>query len=232
MSVKSIYSLLAILLGYCLIIGGFIVFGGNVETRIIILDIIVSCLIFTQFVLFALFPLVNLGNPDHREVGMIGIHIVALYICCTLSLGLMICGIIYEIPFKFQLMGQLIILFILLVGRVATLHSGEKVQQIYAKEQKKQEGRASLQLLMDDFSDYIATIHQLDPEIVTKLEKIHESIRFITLSENIETKKFERQIFQSVNDLMVLMRNTTLNKEEIFEEVEHLERLLARRKKY
>lgn len=232
MSAKLIYNILAILLGYSLIIGGFIVFGESIETRTKILDIIVSCLIFTQFVQFTLFPLINLSNPAHKEVSMMGIHIAVLNLCCTLSLGLMIYGIICEIPFKFQLMGQLAVLFILLVCRVATLHSGEKTQQIYTKEQKIQEGKVSLQLVMDDFSDYVATVRQLDPTIITKLKTIHESIRFISPTVNTEAKTFENQFIQVVNDLKVLMKNATLNKDKIYEHVEYLERILARRKKY
>lgn len=232
MNAKRIYNILAIILGYGLIIGGFIVFGERLETKIKILDIIVLCLIFTQFVQFTLFPLINFGDPAHKEVGMMGIHIAVLISCCTLSLGLMICGIIYELPFKFQLMGQLTILFILLIGRVATLYSGEKVQQIYAKEQKIQEGKVSLRSVMDDFSDYMATIRQLDPVTVAKLNTIRESMRFITPSGNPDAKMFDSQFVQSIDNLKVLMRDTSINKDKILEEVEHLERILARRKKY
>lgn len=50
MSAKVVYKILAILLGFGLIIGGFIVFGDAIEGRIKVLDIIVSCAIFLQFV--------------------------------------------------------------------------------------------------------------------------------------------------------------------------------------
>ena len=113
MSAKVFYKILAILLGYGLIIGGFIVFGESLEDRVKILDIVVSCLIFTQLVQFMLFPLIDLGKAAHREIGMMGIHFATLISCCVLFLALMTCGIVFQIPFKFQLMGQLIVLFIL-----------------------------------------------------------------------------------------------------------------------
>lgn len=232
MNAKKFYNILAILLGYGLIISGFIIFGKNLESRIRILDIIVSCLIYTQFVQFTLFPLINRDDPSHKEVGMIGIHLVSLYIFCTLSLGLIICGIIYDIPFKFQILGQLAILFILLIGRVLTLHAGEKVQQIYDREQKIMEGRSSLRSAMNDFSDFVSTVHQLDPAIIAKLNSMNEALRFLSPSASKEARSFDDQFIQSLEDLKVLMRNTSLNKEKIVEEVEHLERLLARRKKY
>lgn len=232
MTAKRFYNILAILLGYGLIIGGFLVFGDSLEDKVKILDIIVSCLIFTQFVQFSLFPLINFGDSSHKEVGMMGIHIYVLNFCCIVSIGIMIYGIIYHIPFKFQLMGQLVVLFILLVGRVATLHAGEKVQQIHRKEQVIMHGKLSLKSVMDDFMDDIAIVKDLDPIAKQKLQKIHESMRFLSPSSNSEALRFDEQFSQSVEDLKILMRNTNLNKEKILEETEHLERILSRRKKY
>lgn len=230
MIAKRIYSLLAILIGYGLIIAGFIVFGESLEKNILILDIIMSCLIFTLLAQVTFFPLVNLSNKVNKEVGMLGINLVILPTFCVLSLGLMICGMIYEMPFKFQLMGQLVIVFILLVGRIAAIHSGDKVQNIYSKEQTKKEGKVSLRMTMVDFCDYISSVQQLDPAIVDKLNSIQESIRFITPCDTTEARMMDNQFIQSVEDLKVLMKNTTLNKEKIADEVAHLERILARRK--
>ena len=232
MTTKRFYNILAILLGYGLIIGGFLVFGESLDNKVKILDIIVSCLIFTQFVQFSLFPLINFEESSHKEVGMMGIHLRSLNFCCLASIGIMVCGIIYHIPFKFQLMGHLVILFILIVGRVATLHSGEKVQQINRKEQVTMHGKLLLKNIMDDFMDDIATVANLDPIVKQKLTNIHESLRFLSPSSNSEAIRFDEQFSQCVEDLKILMRNTTLNKEKILEEAEHLERIFYRRKKY
>ena len=232
MKAKRFYNILAILLGYGLIIGGFLVFGESLENRVKILDIIVSCLIFTQFVQFSLFPLINFGDSSHKEVGMMGIHLFVLNFCCIISIGIMLCGIIYHIPFKFQLMGQLVVLFILLIGRVGTLYAGEKVQQIHRKEQVIMHGKLSLKSVMDNFMDDIAIVKDLDPIVKQKLQIIHESMRFLSPSSNSEALIFDEQFSQSVEDLKILIRNTNLNKEKILEETEHLERILSRRKKY
>lgn len=232
MNAKEIYKLLSILLGYGLIIASFIIFGENIETNIKFLDIIVSCLILTHFFQFLLFPLINLGAPSNKEVGMMGIHLTALNTCCLLAIGLMVCGIAYHIPFKTQLIGQLAVLLILFIGRVVTLHAGEKVQEVYVKEKKKMEGKTSLRLSMDDFMDYMANVKQLDQDIRDKMSLIHESIRYITPSASLEAKSYNLKISQSLDNLKVLMRNTTINKENIKEEVENLERIISRRKKY
>ena len=231
MNAKKIYRALAILLGYGLIIACFILFGQSLEKNVRILDIIITCLVFTQFAMFTIFPLVNLNNPVQKEVGMLGIHLVMINIFSLLALGWMICGMLLQIPFKYQLIGQLVILFILFIGRYATFRSGEKVQQIYEKEQNVMEGKVSLRIVMDNLMDYMATVKDLDSSILQRLQSLHEAIRFITPSDSNEAKNFDRQFVQSVEDLIVLVRNTSMNKERIEEEVGRLERILARRKK-
>lgn len=232
MNAKKIYRALAILLGYGLIIACFILFGQSLEKNVRILDIIITCLVFTQFAMFTIFPLVNLNNPVHKEMGMLGIHLVTINIFSLFALGWMICGMLLQIPFKYQLIGQLVILFILFIGRYATFRSGEKVQQIYEKEQNVMEDKVSLRIVMDNLMDYMATVKDLDSSILQRLQSLHEAIRFITPSDNNEAKNFDGQFVQSVEDLKVLVRNTSMNKERIEEEVGRLERILARRKKY
>ncbi len=232
MNAKKIYRTLAILLGYGLIIACFILFGQSLEKNVRILDIIITCLVFTQFAIFTIFPLLNLSKPAQKEVGMLGIHLVTMNIFSLLALGWMICGMLFQIPFKHQLIGQLAILFILFIGRYATFRSGEKVQQIYDKEQNIMKGKVSLRIVMDNLMDYLAAVKDLDPLITQRLQSLHESMRFITPSDSNEAKNFDGQFVQSVEDLKVLVRNTTMNKERIEEEVGRLERILARRKKY
>lgn len=232
MNAKKIYRALAILLGYGLIIACFILFGQSLEKNVRILDIIITCLVFTQFAMFTIFPLINLNNPVQKEVGMLGIHLVTINIFSLLALGWMICGMLLQIPFKYQLIGQLVILFVLFIGRYATFRSGEKVQQIYEKEQNVMEGKVSLRIVMDNLMDYMATVKDLDSSILQRLQSLHEAIRFITPSDSNEAKNFDGQFVQSVEDLKVLVRNTSMNKERIEEEVGRLERILARRKKY
>lgn len=191
MNAKKIYRALTILLGYGLIIACFILFGQSLEKNVRILDIIITCLVFTQFAMFTIFPLVNLNNPVQKEVGMLGIHLVTINIFSLLALGWMICGMLLQIPFKYQLIGQLVILFILFIGRYATFRSGEKVQQIYEKEQNVMEGKVSLRIVMDNLMDYMTTVKDLDSSILQRLQSLHEAIRFITPSDSNEAKNFD-----------------------------------------
>ena len=48
------------LIGYGLIIGGFLLFGDFLPEDVMYLDMVVSCLIFTQLPVLLYFPLINL----------------------------------------------------------------------------------------------------------------------------------------------------------------------------
>lgn len=232
MTPKSFYKLLAILLGYALIIAGFVVLGAPLSDKVRILDIVVSCVIFTQFVLFTLFPMINLDDPSHKEVGMMGIHLLVVTVCSILAIVLMWVGIAYHWSFRFQLIGQLVILFIMLVGRVSTLYSGEKVQQIYEKEQVIMSGKASLKKTMEDFMEYLANIKDMDSVLVQKISTINESMRFISPSAKAEACELDTQFCQLLEDIKVFMKNPSVNGSNIADAVTRMERILARRKKY
>ena len=232
MTLKLFYKVLSILLGFGLIIGGFIIFGSSLDDKVKILDIIVSCLIFIQFALFLFFPLIKMDNSAHREVGMLGIHLYVLNICSILSIAIMVFGIIFDWAFKYQIMAQLAVLLLIVVGRIATLHSGEKVQHIYEKEQIVMSGKSSLKNVMEDFMEYLACTKEIDSELIQKLNAINESMRFISPSARNEACELDAQFCQSIEDLKVLMRNPSINETNIVDEVAHLERILSRRKKY
>ena len=232
MGAKKIYTILGIFLGYGLIIGGFTILGESLECEVKILDIVVSCIVLTQFVQFLLFPLVNLDKPAHKEVGMMGIHMFALSVYCLFSMAFIVWSIVNQIQFKYQLMGHLALFLILIMGRVATLHSGVKVQQIYEKEQIIVGGKMVLQNVMNDLMDEVPASQQIDESIKCRILSLCDSCRYLSPTSNADAKNLEYQFVQSVKNLKVLMKNTTLNKEKIFEEIDNLERILSRRKRY
>lgn len=229
---KNIYKFLAILLGYGLIIGGFIVFGKSIESDVKVLDIISLCVIYTVFVRFAIFPFIDRSDPAHKEVGMMGVQFYTLQLSCVLSLVVIAIGIIYEIQFKYQLFAQLIALFIFLIGFAGARHAGEKVKEVYKKESLLIESKESMMLAMDDLMEDMSTQTDVDPAVKNKLISIQESIRFISPSTNPQAGALDKRFCQTVENLRVLMRNMAINRDKIAEETEHLGRTLRRRKKY
>ena len=230
MNAKTFYKILALSLGLGLIIGGFCLFGQSLDNKILILDIIVSILVYIQLSQFVIYPLIDMNRAAHKEVGMMGIYFYVLGTYCFLAIGLMFFGIVYTIPFQFQLMGQLFLVFLALLGRVATLHAGEKVEQIHEKERKMVETRRVLRTEMDNFMDELSSWESPEGFGVQKLYDIQEELKFLSPSANAEAKQYERDFCQIIEELKVLMRNADLNKERIKGKIDQLERILSKRK--
>lgn len=229
---KTFYKVLAILLGYGLIIAGFIVFGTSMADNVRILDIVVSCLIFTQFVEFLFVPLVNLGKKAHKEVGMIGIHLTSVYIYIMVSIIIMVVGVLLDLPFIWQLLLQLGALFILVVGRVATLHVGDKVEGVYQREQTIVGAKMQMKTAMETVMDAVALNGIRDAAVVDRLRELAENVRYVSPSVEEDARNLESQFTSVAAELIVMMRDEVRNKDRIPETIERLDYILAKRKKY
>ena len=227
-----IYQIMALILGYGLIIGGFIIFGDSLNDNIKILDIIVSCLIFTQGAQITLFPMIRMDKSAHKEVGMMGIHYTFTTIYCIIAVLIMLLGAYNHWSFKIQLMCQLALVFILLIGRVATLSSGKKVEEIHHKELSLKQGKKQLADTMALFMEDVACCKELDKSIVNRINEINDNIRFISPSNDPIAQNIEQRFCQCIESISVMLRNTSINAPQIEEEVEKLERLFLQRKKY
>lgn len=229
---KLFYKLLAILLGYGLIVASFIVFGSSLSDNVRILDIVVSCVIFTQAVEFLFVPLVNTKDEAQKEVGMMGIHIMFVNAYILLSIGFMLAGMYWNLSFTSQLLMQLGALFVLILGRVFTLHSGDKVKNVYHQEKEKLDSKRQLQRAMDDVMD--ALMHNVlnDMALKDRLQELSDNVRFVSPSTDIEAQHLDKQFTSTAADLVVMLRNVDSNKDRITETVGQLEYLLTKRRKY
>ncbi len=223
---------LSIVLGYALVISSFLVFGQSLETDILILDIIVSCCLYTNFVMIYIFPMIDVGKKAHKEVGMMGIYYYTLNVCSVLSVGFMIVGIIMKISVGHQVIIQLFFLLILLVGMAATLHSGEKVERVYEKEQTALHRRDIMRDAMNDFMNDLALRQDLnlDVQIMQRLQSIQEDVRYISPSFEEKATDIEDKFCQALATLKVQMRDVVGNKGHIEREVILLEQIVKQRK--
>jgi len=231
MGIKVFYKLLTILLGYGLIIGGFLLFGSMLDDNIKLLDIVVSCVIFTQFAEFFFFPLIDTSKGAQKEVGMMGLHFVSVSICIMASIAIMLWGIYWHLSFTLQVILQLGVLFLLLLGRVFTLQAGDKVEQVYEREQNMMSGKLSMKETMADLMDTVSQTADLSPELKGRLGELQDAIRFVSPSASGDAANLESQFIRIAKNLESMLRNPSLNAGQLQTEVSQMERILARRKK-
>ena len=231
MNAKNVYITLAVLIGFGMIIGGFIVFGGALPTNIRVLDIIVSCMVFFQVCELFFFPMVNMRSGAKKEVGMMGIHYTVIKIYTVLALAVLIAGIAADLSFKIQLFGQLFAFVLLLVGRFATLLSGEHVEAVYDSETAKTEAKVALRRHFEQIDNMAATT-DLDAATMQRLSDLVEEMRYVTPSDDAEARALDARLHDSLDDIASLLRDTRANADVITREIDNIVRTLNRRKQY
>lgn len=229
---KTFYHLLALLLGYVVLVGAFIIWGGQVPKDVMILDVVMSCVIYTVFAETTFFPMLNLRHKSHKEVGMMGLHYSSIILFAIVSVIVMAVGITYRFSFFSQLIGQLIALFVLFVWRTATLHSGEKIEQIYKEEQTLIQNKDKLSLQMERLVDIMRTTANIDPLVAERIGVINEELRFISPSNQQQALILEEELIGKIRVMSIMFKDYEANKENIDMEVEQLGYILEKRKKY
>ena len=225
---KIFYKALAILLGYGIIIAGFVLFGESLKDEVRILDIVVSCLVFTQLVEFFFFPLIDTSKKAHKEVGMMGIHFTSIDSYFVAVVAIMAAGIYWDLSFTLQLLLQLGALLLLVLGRVATLHAGDKVEQVYQSEQILMDGKLMLKNAMVELMDKVAETNGLVPELKGRLTEVQESVRFVSPSASAEARNLIAQFTSTTTNIAVMLRDVKLNAPQLEQEIGRLERIMTK----
>lgn len=232
MSAKRFYHVLAVLLGYALIIGGFAVFGIALDRDVRLLDVVVACVVFTQAVLMSAFPFINVGRRAHREVGMMGAHYVAVSLYSVVAVGVIVAGVVLTLPFAWQLMAQGGALFLLIVARVVVLHAGDTVERVAGREESLSAAKESVMSRIENLALAAMRARGVDPAIIARVESVKDDVRFLCPSLNAEARQADASIVALADEAAALLRSPELNRERIAEALTEIEMLVSQRKKY
>lgn len=221
------------LIGYGLIIGGFLLFGDCLPKDVMYLDMVVSCLIFTQLPLLLFFPLINLKDKSHKEVGSLGIQLQGFTFYNIAAIAVMVAGALLEWSFKTQLYIHIILFFLQLVMILASLFASNKVKNRYHAEDKLIRNRAVFKSKMAELMDEVnIAANRVPVSISQPLQAINDSMTYLIPTSNPEATILEENFCSLVDEIQVLMRNIELNQSLIEENIKRLELILAKRKKY
>lgn len=232
MNLSKVYTFLALLLCYGLVIAGFLVFGADMERKLMILDIAVACLVLTQYCHFAVSPLINLRDKAQKDVGLLGIKLLSINVYSLLATAMIVCGIYFQLSFTIQLFAQLGLLLFLLIGYASGHHAANKVGDIYNYEQGIKAGKMLMRSAMDNLMDTVAMAKGLDPAVAGRLEELNRSMRYITPSDKPEAYEAEQRFLATVKELDILLQASQLNADAIASQTALLERLYEKRKRY
>lgn len=230
------YSVLLAVFGQGLIIAGFLLFRGNCPDNILWLNIVVTSVVFWLMGWsFGLEP-VNLSDRSSRQVGGLGIKWVSTLTYSVCAIGFMVvCGVMgygaEGVPFKWQIIIQAGLVFLLLLGMLAAANASEKAGDLHRAEAMKSRGKEDVRFALADLAREAEAARGVPAELVSSLRRISEDSRYVTPSDSRAAVEADYRILTVANRLRPALTAYDINASEIGRLVEDLKRELAERKR-
>ena len=201
-----------------------------IPTRVRILDIGVLSIIIWMIGYDFFRPLVNLVVKNPPEIGSLGIRWYGQYLYLMTAVGFGIAGVAFDIPFVYQLLGQVAILGILLLTYYFAIHAANKVTQAAKEEERLLAGRQLMHTAVRQIQDEIAVSSNLPEYFRTQISQINESMRFISPCGNADAVSYEKQFAEIAQRIVIAMSDFNMNEEAIKKDLLRLQRVLENRK--
>jgi hypothetical protein len=231
MDTKKILSWISLLLGETLIIAGFILFGSNLTENILVLNIVVSSVIYGLFFVDILVPWIDLNDKSQQKVGSIGVRwlFTWLYAVCAIA-AMVISNTELHLIFSTQLIVHGVLIFLLLLGFVAAIHSSDKVKEVYEQETALRNGINEMKAAMRNLKNNANDLPEFPPNFQNRINTLEENLRFISPSNNHEAYNLEHSFVEIVNETGIAISNFSMNEERIESNLKKLERIYQDRK--
>jgi hypothetical protein len=231
MDTKKILSWIALLGGEAIIIVAFILFRGGLADNILVLNIVVSSLIYGLFFVDVLVPWIDLGDKSQKKVGSLGLRWFFTWLYAIAAIAVMLAGnLAYEWSFALQIIIHCVLLFLLILGFVASFTASDKVVEVYKQEIQNRNGITEMKKTMVNLKDKINDTANLPENFIQRINSLEENLRFISPSDNSEAHELERAFVDTINSINIALTNYSLNKQQIENNLKKCERLYQNRK--
>jgi hypothetical protein len=235
MNTKKIISCLLLLFGEALIITVFILFAGHLSDDIIVLNILVSTIIYGLFFVDILVPWVDFGDKSHRSVGSMGVRWLAIWLYTVAAIAVMVvANIVFDWIFATQLIVHGGLLFFLFLGLFGAMHVSDKVIQVYEIETGNREGLIEMKKAIIRLKDKLEELPELPEELSGnfryRINSLEENLRFVSPTENSEAHELEKSFVETVNTIGFALTNYSLNEQQIENNLKKCERIYQNRR--
>lgn len=231
MDIKKILSIIALLGGEAIIIVAFLLFRGSLPIDIFVLNIVVSSIVYGLFYLYILVPWIKLNDKAGRKVGSLGVRWFITWFYSVLAISIMLVGnITYGWSFSLQIIIHSVLFFLLILGIIASLHSSDKVQEVYQQETSNRNGINEMKDAMRGLNDEMNDLSNLPEYFISKINTLEDNLRFISPTENSEAYILEKQFISVIKDIEFAISNYSMNEDSIGSNLKKAERIYQNRR--
>ena len=226
MNAKKIFSLMLALFGEALVIFCFLLFGKNVQTEILTLNIIVSTIIYCLVFVDIILPWVNLKDKSQKQIGSIGVRWFFTFFYLILAIGVMIFfNTLKPIHFTNQIIVHGILFFLYLLGLLLAFSSSDKVKNVYFEERQNREKIDEMKKATKELQLKLDAMSNIPIEIIYRINELQENLRYLSPSNNCDTLVLENKFVEEVRTLSDCFSNDPLNIEIVISKIKNCERI-------
>jgi hypothetical protein len=231
MNSKNIFSILLFIIGEALIILGFVHFGKNLQPDILVLNIVVTSLIYCLTFFDIFIPWLDLKDRPQRKIGSMGIRwfFTSLYLLTGVG-AMIIFNTRFPIPFISQLIIQGILFFLLLLGLYLGFTSAEKVHEVYDEEQLILNNIDEMKMTTKELQLKLDRMKDIPADVVSRINDLQENIRFLSPCNNSRASELERKFVAEMRQLNDCFDDIPLNIAKIQDNIKNCERTYKERK--
>lgn len=231
MDTKKILSWIALLGGEAIIIAAFILFRGGLANNILILNIVVSSLIYELFFIDILIPWIDLSDKSQKKIGSLGVRWFFTWLYAIAAVSVMLVGnLSFEWSFSVQIISHCILLFFLVLGFVASITSSDKVKEVYSQETFNRNGILDMKKAVKNLKDKANILSDLPIIFINRINLLDDDLRFISPSNSNEAYELERTFIDTIDEITSEISNYTMNEEAIETNLKIVERVFQNRK--
>ena len=231
MNTKKIYSYLLLLFGEALIIVCFLYFWRNLSSDLLILNIIVSTIIYFLWFIEKFVPMLDLKDKAQKDVASLGLKwvVTLLYAIFAVS-AMVIFNLVKPMDLALQIIVQTILFFFLLVGLYYVYYASQKALDIFIREttnrcqiDEMKKATKEVQLKLDQMTE-------IPVEIISKLNELQENLRYISPSDNQDAIELEGNFITQMKAVSNCFFDIPLNFDRIIGNIKNCERTYKERK--
>lgn len=231
MKLNKLFSILILLFGEALIIFCFLHFVKSLETSIMVLNIIVTSIIYINFFIDILFPIIDLKDREQKKVVSLGIKMFFSTVYALLAITIMVvCNTIIQVGFSSQLIFQGILFFVLLLGLYLIVYAEHKTHKTFSEENQN---RGRVDEMKKNTREVMLKMEQMKnipTDIYNSVNGLFENLRFISISSNKDAIELEKNYLNEIAQLKVKLTGDPIDVEKIREIIANCERIYKERK--
>ena len=231
MGAKKILWWLLLLFGAAVLITAFILFRGDTPTDILVLNIVVSLIIYSLIFLRYQMPWIDLQDKSQKQVGALGVGWFTVWIYAAATIIVMlVSNFAFDFAFTTQLIIHAVLLFFLLLGISFTSHIADKTREVYQHETQNRSRIIEMKTEMQNLKNAMNNTDGLPEYFTKRIDSLNENLRFISPANNVEATEMESAFIATLNEIKFAISDFSMNEERIESNLKKAEQIYQNRK--